>query len=67
MVVEAAGIAQPYGIENKQVIDFKFRSACQNRYSRYLNLPKTYVMIFEHPKRPSPQFNDRPFTASSQA
>jgi hypothetical protein len=41
--VEAAGVAQPYGIENRQLADSKFRSGCQNRYIRYLSLLKTYV------------------------
>jgi hypothetical protein len=43
VLVEAARVALPYGIENKQVADSKFRFGCQNRYIRHLSLLKTYV------------------------
>ena len=31
IVVEAAGVAHPYGVENRQVTDLQFRLGCQNR------------------------------------
>jgi hypothetical protein len=42
-MVEAAGVVQPYDIENRQVADPIFFYCCHNRYIRCLILPKTYV------------------------
>ena len=50
-LVEAAGIALPYGIENKQVTDFEFRSGRRNRQNRCLSLRKTYVALSRSPER----------------